>query len=206
MVSGAFAQKLGMTHIYNDANRHIPVTILKVTPQVVTAIRTQEKDKYSAVQIGSTGSKKVNKPQLSELKKNNIDLVIDHRTELPLDDQDQVKIGDKVEATIFTIGEEVEVTGISKGKGFAGTIKRYNWSRGPMSHGSKNKRAPGSIGSGYPQRVVPGKKLPGHMGHEQVTTKGLKVVAINETDNTIAISGAVPGANKSYVVIRKVAK
>lgn len=206
MVSGAFAQKLGMTHMYDDKNRHTPVTILKLAPQVITGIRTESKDKYDAIQIGTVSSKNAKKPQLSELKKNNIDLTIDRRAELHADAEAQVNIGDKVDVSLFTPGDDVQVTGISKGKGFSGTIKRYNWSRGPMTHGSKNKRAPGSIGSGYPQRVVPGKKLPGHMGAAQITTKGLTVVAINADDNTIAIKGAVPGANKSFVMIKKMAK
>ncbi len=206
MVSAAFAQKLGMTHLYDDKNRHVAVTILKVTDQVVTGKRTQDKDGYTAIQFGSIGSKHIAKPQAAELKKNNIDLVIDHRAEVEFaqeDDQNQVNIGDKITVSTFTAGDEVEVSGVSKGKGFSGTIKRYGWSRGPETHGSKNVRKPGSIGSGYPQRVVPGKKLPGHMGHESVTTRGLKVVAINEKDSTIAISGAIPGANRSFVIIRK---
>ncbi len=204
MVQAAFAKKLGMTHLYDDKNRHIPVTILKVTEQIVTGLRTNDKDGYDAIQIGSIGRKHVAKPQMAELKKHNLDLAIAHRAEVQTDDQSQIKIGDKVDVSIFAEGDEVEVTGISKGKGFAGTIKRYGWSRGPESHGSKNVRQPGSIGSGYPQRVVPGKKLPGHMGNTQITTKGLKVVAINAADSTIAISGAVPGANKSLILIRKV--
>lgn len=203
MITAVFAKKLGMTHLYDESNRHIPVTVLEVTPQVVTGLRSTAKDGYEAIQIGTIGTKHIAKPQRSELKKNNIDLAIDHRKELASDDQNQVNIGDKITVTVFNAGDNVSVSGVSKGKGFAGTIKRYGWSRGPESHGSKNVRKPGSIGSGYPQRVVPGKKLPGHMGATKVTTQGLKVIAINEAANTVAISGAVPGANKSLVLIQK---
>lgn len=198
-----FAVKLGMTHVYDDKNRHIPVTVLKLHPQVVTAIRTPEKDGYSALQIGTIGRKHVNKPQLGELKKNSIDLSIAHRTEIDLMPDQEVTIGQTIDATAFSAGDKVSVTSISKGKGFAGTIKRHNFARGPVSHGSKNVRKPGSIGGGYPQRVVLGRKMPGHLGAETVTTRGLKIVAINQTDNTIAVSGAVPGANKSRVLIKK---
>lgn len=204
MTAAVMAQKLGMTHIYDEKHRHIPVTILKVPTQVITAIRTNEKDAYAAIQIGAVISKRMPKPQAEELKKHNIDATISHRFESRSMPADQATIGAPISVTSFTPGDVVVVTGTSKGKGFSGGIKRYGWSRGPMSHGSKHHRAPGSIGSGYPQRVVPGKKLPGHMGHETVTVHGHHVVAINETDATIAISGALPGANKSHLIIQKV--
>ncbi|HEY1074124.1 MAG TPA: 50S ribosomal protein L3 [Patescibacteria group bacterium] len=206
MVTAVFAEKLGMTHVYNDKNRHIPVTILRVAPQVVTALRTQEKDGYAAIQVGATGRKHVAKPQAEELKKSNIELPISHRKEIRIEGEADMTVGQEMNVTIFAAGDKVMITGISKGKGFAGTIKRHNFSRGPETHGSKNVRKPGSIGGGYPQRVVLGKRMSGHMGHETVTTKGHKVVAINEKDNTIAISGAVPGPNKGRVFIQKVEK
>lgn len=206
MVTAVFAEKLGMTHLYNDKNRHIPVTILKLHPQAITAIRTQEKDNYSAIQIGTEGKKHLNKPQSSELTKNNIDLRISHRAEIRTEDVSDLTVGDVINVNLFAPGDKVSVSGVSKGKGFAGTIKRHNFHRGPVSHGSKNVRQPGSIGGGYPQRVVLGKKMPGHLGHEMVTTRGHKVMAINEKDNTIAISGAVPGAAKTRILIRKLDK
>lgn len=202
-MSALFAQKLGMTHVYNDANRHIPVTILKVTDQAVSAIRSRDKDGYDAIQIGSSGKKKINKPQVNELIKNNIELPIAHRREIALPDDRELSIGQILTVNEFQPGDIVMVTATSKGKGFAGTVKRHNFHRGPETHGSKNVRKPGSIGGGYPQRVLLGRQMPGHMGAETVTTRGLKVVAINEADNTMAISGAVPGANKSRVFIRK---
>ncbi len=202
-MTALFAQKLGMTHIYNDANRHIPVTILKVTDQVVSAIRTQDKDGYDAIQIGTAGKKQINKPQRGELSKNSIELPIAHRREIaPMNDR-ELTVGEVLTVKEFQPGDIVMVTATSKGKGFAGTVKRHNFHRGPETHGSKNVRKPGSIGGGYPQRVLLGRQMPGHMGAETVTTRGLKVIAINEADNTIAISGAVPGANKSRVFIRK---
>lgn len=206
MIAAAFAEKLGMTHMYDDKNRHVPVTILKVSPQVVTAIRSTEKDGYTAIQIGAEGRKQVAKPQLEELKKNNIDLRIAHRAEVELTDDTQANIGDAISVTLFQPGDKVMVTGISKGKGFAGTIKRHNFSRGPETHGSKNVRQPGSIGGGYPQRVIKGMRMAGHMGAVRSTTKGHKVMAINEAENTIAISGAIPGSNGNRILIQKVGK
>lgn len=207
-MTAAFAQKLGMTHIYDDKNRHIPVTILKVTAQVITDIKTEAKDGYSAVQFGTEGKKHINKPQQGDLTKNNVDLRIAHRKEVRVtsDDDTQVNIGQTINAADFVAGDMVMVTGTSKGKGFAGTIKRHNFSRGPESHGSKNVRAPGSIGSGYPQRVVKGVRMAGHMGDRTVTTKGHKIMAINEANNTIAVSGGIPGSNKTRVFIQKIEK
>ncbi len=209
MAISVFAQKLGMTHIYDDKHRHIPVTILKVTPQAITGLRTPEKDGYSAIQIGTAGRKHVNKPQSGELKKLGIDLNIAHRKEIRLTDDAtdaQASIGQILDATLFAPGDKIQVTSTSKGKGFAGTIKRHNFSRGPETHGSKNVRQPGSIGGGYPQRVVLGKKMAGHMGSEQVTTKSHRVMAINAADQTIAISGPVAGPNRCRVFIHKIEK
>ncbi len=207
-MTAAFAQKLGMTHIYDDKNRHVPVTILKVTPQTITAIKTMEKDGYAAVQFGTEGKKQINKPQQGDLTKNNVDLRVAHRKEVRIqsDDDTQVNIGQAISAADFSAGDMVMVTGTSKGKGFAGTIKRHNFSRGPETHGSKNIRKPGSIGGGYPQRVVKGIRMAGHMGDRTVTTKGHKVMAINEADNTIAVSGGIPGSNKTRVFIQKIEK
>lgn len=206
MIAAAFAQKLGMTHMYDDKNRHVPVTILKVTPQAITAIRSTEKHGYAAIQLGAEGRKHVAKPQLGELAKNNIDLRIAHRAEIRLSDDTQANIGEAVTVAAFQPGDKVMVTGISKGKGFAGTIKRHGFSRGPETHGSKNVRKPGSIGGGYPQRVIKGMRMAGHMGAVRTTTKGHKVMAINEAENTIAISGAVPGSNATRILIQKVGK
>ncbi len=205
-MTGLFAQKLGMTHMYDERNRHVPVTVLKVLPQVVTAIRTLDDNGYSAIQIGAASKKHIAKPQAEELKKNNIDITLSHRAELKGDNESAVAIGDTITVSIFAPGDKVTVSGMSKGKGFAGTIKRHNFSRGPETHGSKNVRKPGSIGGGYPQRVILGMRMSGHMGAEKVTTKGHRVMAINEKENTIAVSGTVPGANKTRILIRKLGK
>jgi large subunit ribosomal protein L3 len=204
MTVAAFAKKLGMTHVYDTNNRHIPVTILKLPEQAITAIRTKEKDGYDAIQVGAAIKKAGNKPQKSELEKNSITVPATRRAEARLTAPIDATLGETITANSFQEGDTLIITGKSKGKGFSGGIKRHGWSRGPMSHGSKHHRAPGSIGSGYPQRVVPGKKLPGHMGDATVTTKGHKVVAINSNDNTLAITGTVPGAPKTHIFIRKI--
>ena len=147
--------------------------------------------------------KQVNKPQKDELSKNNIEFPIAHRREIAPIDNREFTLGEVLTVKEFQPGDVVMVTAVSKGKGFAGTVKRHNFHRGPETHGSKNVRKPGSIGGGYPQRVLLGRQMPGHMGAQTVTTRGLKVVAINEADNTLAISGAVPGPNKCRVFIRK---
>lgn len=201
MVGAGFAQKLGMTHIYVD-NRHVPVTVLKVAEQVVTSIVSSEEKR---IQIGAVTRKHVAKPQQKELSLKSIELPISKRRETLISDT-EAKIGDSITVAEFTVGDQLIITGTSKGKGFSGVIKRHGWSRGPMSHGSKHHRAPGSIGSGYPQRVVAGKKLPGHKGSETVTVRGNKVMAINTDNNTMAVSGVVPGANRSYVFIKRTGK
>jgi large subunit ribosomal protein L3 len=201
MFAAGYAQKLGMTHIY-EANRHIPVTILKMPEQLITALVSNDKVN-TRVQIGAVTKKNIAKPQKGELAQKNISLPISKRKELSIESTEEVEIGKALSVTNFAVGDSVVVTGTSKGKGFSGGIKRHGWSRGPMSHGSKHHRAPGSIGSGYPQRVVPGKRLPGHKGTETTTIRGNRVVAINPTNITLAVSGPVPGPNRSYVFITK---
>ena len=206
-MNALIAQKLGMTHMYDSENRHIPVTILKALPQVITEIKTEPRDGYEAVQIGVVGKKSAARPQSRELMKRSINLSIAYRQEVRFDHPDDTampKIGTTLSADTFTPGDEITVTGRSKGKGFAGTIKRHGFHRGPSTHGSKNVRKPGSIGSGYPQRVVPGVRMAGHMGAQTVTTQGIKIIAVNTTDNTLAVAGVVPGPNKSLLLIKKV--
>jgi len=198
----AFARKLGMTHIYDDKNRHVPVTILKMADQVVTSVQSNENESQALVQIGAVTSKHINKPQKDELAKLNIDTPATKRKQISLTDTSDISVGTKITVAHFSLGDSLAVTSTSKGKGFSGGIKRHGWSRGPMSHGSKHHRAPGSIGSGYPQRVVPGKKLPGHHGQATVSTKGHKIVGINEQNNTLAVTGPIAGPNKSFVFIR----
>jgi large subunit ribosomal protein L3 len=201
MIAAGIAQKLGMTHIY-DNNRHVAVTILKLVPQAVSGVRTEEHDGYQAVQIGAVTKKAANKPQRDELSKSGIEVAATRRFELRTDEMPT--LGEAINVSAFAPGDILAVTGVSKGKGFAGTIKRHGFHRGPESHGSKNVRKPGSIGSGYPQRVVLGRRMAGHMGQVQVTSKGHRVMAINEADNTVAVTGSIPGAPRSHVIIRKV--
>jgi large subunit ribosomal protein L3 len=189
-------KKLKMTRIFDEKGNVVPVTLIVAGVNIVTQIKTQEKDGYEAVQIAIPDDRKINNPQKGHLKKAGIK----SRTlkEFPLTEKN---IGDKLDLSQFEVGDIVKVSATSKGKGFSGTIKRHNFSTGPKTHGSNNYRQPGSIGGAYPQRVIKGKKMAGHMGHEKVTIKGLKVINIDSENKVIMISGAVPGHNKSKVLI-----
>lgn len=200
---GLFTRKIGMTRVFDAQNRHVPVTILKVAEQAVTGRRTQARDGYDAAQIGATGRKRVAKPQQDELIKNGLNPLLAHRREIKAT---ELTAGQPLDASLFAPGDTVSVTGISKGKGFAGTIKRHGFSRGPTSHGSKNVRQPGAIGSGYPQRVVKGRKMPGHLGARKTTTRGLTVIAVDASDQTLALRGAVPGSNRSRIFVQKITR
>lgn len=200
---GALAKKLGMTHVYNDHNRHIPVTVLELYPQTVTAIRSNDKDGYVAIQIGAQVSKRLNAPQQKELSKNKIEIPANRRREVAWDEQLEVKIGQTIDVTLFSPGDKLKATGTSKGKGYAGVIKRHGFSRGPETHGSEHHREPGSIGSMFPQHVVKGRRMPGHMGNDAVTVRKVEVVAINPTNNTIAVKGPLPGANRGMILLEK---
>lgn len=201
------AKKVGMTQIFDPEGRLLPVTVLQAGPCVITQIKTVENDGYTATQIGFGEDKQIvkghAKSKAGHLKASGAQSK--HLVEVRTVDGDEVaasKVGDTISADIFEAGEKVIVTGVSKGKGFAGTIKRHNFHRGPKTHGSRNYRAPGSIGAGYPQHVMRGIKMAGHMGHEQVTVKNLKVALVDIEKNLIAIKGAVPGPNKGLVLIR----
>ncbi len=192
-------KKLGMTQIVNDLGQLVPVTLIEAAPCTVTQIKTSERDGYMAIQLGYGETKKLNKAQQGHLKQAAVSSK--KLQEVRLEAEAEFQIGDKITIENFTEGDVVKVTAISKGKGFAGTIKRHNFSRGPASHGSHNVRGPGSIGSMYPQKVFKGKKMAGHMGAKQVTTRGLKIAYIDPSSNIIGIKGAVPGPNKGLVTI-----
>lgn len=194
--------KLGMTQVVNEAGHLVPVTLVEAGPCTVTQIKNIEKDGYSAIQLGYGESKKLNKAQTGHLKQaaSSSKKLREFRTEDVASASD-IEVGSKITVENFEEGDVVKVTAISKGKGFAGTIKRHNFSRGPETHGSHNTRGPGSIGSMYPQKVFKGKKMAGHMGAEQVTTRGLKVAYLDAASNIIGIKGAVPGPNKGIVYI-----
>ncbi|MCL5093983.1 MAG: 50S ribosomal protein L3 [Patescibacteria group bacterium] len=202
-------RKVGMTHVYNDKGEMIPVTVVEAGPCFITQIRTLEKDGYSAIQIGFEETKKIKKPQEGHLAKLNKKLRFLKEARLDREvvevekegKKAEYKVGDEIKADIFQEGDSVKIIGTSKGKGFAGVIKRHNFHRGPMSHGSHHHRAPGSIGAMFPQHVFKGTKLSGRMGHARSTVKSTKVVSVDAENNMIALKGAVPGPKKGLILI-----
>lgn len=200
MAKGLVGEKIGMTQVFNEQGHLIPVTVIQGGPCLVVDKKTKEKDGYNALVIGFGSVKKVNKPKAGTFKKNNLTplrVLMEFRT----DNIDQYEIGQEIKADIFKVGDLVDIGGISKGKGFAGTIKRWNFHRGPKTHGSKSYRIPGSLGSTDPARVFKGKKMAGRMGGRKVTIQNLKIVEVNSEENLLLIKGAVPGPKKSLVTI-----
>lgn len=198
-------QKIKMSQVFDEKGRPIPVTIVQAGPCYVTAIKTKEKDGYNAIQIGYGEAKKLKKPIEGILKKLKIKEKLKNLREFKVEDEkmlENLKPGDKIEVSVFKEGDKVTVSGVSKGKGFAGVIKRWGFARGPETHGSDHHRRPGSIGSMFPQRVLKGKKMPGKMGRERVTIKGLEIVKIIPETNILMLKGGVPGARKSLLEIR----
>lgn len=201
---GLIGKKLGMTRKFNEDGRSIPVTVIQAGPCVVTQVKTEQVDGYSAVQIGFGAKKAKNTPMPMQghFRKAGTDplrTVIEYR----LDDTSEYKPGDSVDLSVFAETESVDVTGTTKGRGFAGNIKRHNHHRGPDGHGSKNVRAMGSIGMHtFPGRVVPGKAMPGHYGAKKETKKNLTVVAVDQEKNLILVKGSVPGHKNGIVFIR----
>ncbi|MBE9534026.1 MAG: 50S ribosomal protein L3 [Proteobacteria bacterium] len=208
MVNALIGKKLGMSQLFSPDGEVTPVTVIQVGPCTVTQIKSVKSDGYNAVQLGF-GEKKpqrTKKPLLGHFKKSGKGPFAVVR-EVRVDDVGEFELGQEVSADIFQVGELVHVVGKSKGKGFAGTIKRWNFSRGPMSHGGMNKRAPGSIGcSATPARVIKGRKMPGQMGNRRATVKGLMVVDVRPEENIILIRGAVPGGRNGVVFIKKSGK
>ncbi|MBW2580541.1 MAG: 50S ribosomal protein L3 [Deltaproteobacteria bacterium] len=208
MVNALIGKKLGMSQLFSPDGEVTPVTVIQVGPCTVTQIKSVESDGYNAVQLGF-GEKKpqrTKKPLLGHFKKSGKGPFAVVR-EVRVDDVGEFELGQEVSADIFQVGELVHVVGKSKGKGFAGTIKRWNFSRGPMSHGGMNKRAPGSIGcSATPARVIKGRKMPGQMGNRRATVKGLMVVDVRPEENIILVRGAVPGGRNGVVFIKKSGK
>ncbi len=204
------AKKVGMTQIFDANGARSGVTVLQVGPCIVTRLKSIEADGYSAVQLGYGESKKLSKTQAGQLKLSGAKSTVlkefkTIQTAEFTDDQEQpaeLKVGDSLGVDIFKVGEKVVVSGISKGKGFAGTIKRHNFNTGPKTHGSHNYRAPGSIGAGYPQHVSKGMKMAGQMGHAKVTIKNQKIALIDTENSLIAVVGSVPGPRRGIVVIK----
>ncbi len=208
MAPGILGKKIGMTQVFDAEGRVAPVTVLQAGPCVVVQRKTREKDGYEAVQLGLVEfvkENRLNRPQLGRLKKAGVE-PLRYLRELRLDGQPdaELKAGDRVLAEEFKPNQRVDVIGTSKGKGFAGVIKRHNFSGGKDTHGSMSHRAPGSIGqSSYPSRVLRGVKMAGRQGGKRVTTVGLEIVEVHPEDNVILVRGAVPGPNGSYVVVRR---
>ena len=202
-------KKIGMTQIFDENGVVIPVTVVEAGPVVVTQIKTEETDGYNAVQVGfgEVKEKHVNKPMKGHFAKAGVALK-KHVKELRLEDGvENYSLAQEIKVDIFEVGEKIDVTGISKGKGFQGSIKRHGQSRGPETHGSHYHRAPGSMGSASdPSKVRKGKKLPGHMGHTRVTIQNLEVARVDAEKNLILIKGAIPGPKKGLVVIKTAVK
>jgi large subunit ribosomal protein L3 len=194
-------KKVGMTQVFTADGKMTAVTAILATPNVVVGHRTPEKDGYSAVILGFDSRKEISKPLTGQLKKNNIDEKIavlkEFRTEEALPE-----IASTLTVSTFEAGEIVDVSGTSKGKGYSGVIKRHNFHRGPQTHGSDHHRKPGSIGSAFPQRVVKGRKMPGHMGSDTVTIKKLQIIEVHPDKNILLVKGAIPGSNGTVVEIR----
>ena len=206
-MKGILGRKIGMTQVFAKNGKLTPVTVIEVEPNVVSQIKTVETDGYNAIQLATVDKKekRANKPETGHLKKANA-TPKRFLKEIRGVDVSNYTLGSELKADIFTEGEMVDVTGTSKGKGFQGVIKRHNQSRGPMSHGSQYHRGVGSMGTLLPMRVLPGKKLPGHMGNEQVTVQNLEVISIDLENNVILIKGNVPGPKKSMVLIKSAIK
>jgi large subunit ribosomal protein L3 len=208
MLKGLIGKKIGMTQIFNEDGLAIPVTVIEAGPCYVTQVRLPEKDGYSAVQLGfgEIKPKRLTGGQLGHLKRNNLPplkFLREFRVKNP-----DVKEGETVTVTVFAVGERVDVVGTSKGKGFAGAVKRYHFKGGPATHGASDRlRAPGSRGSGTtPGRVYKGSRGPGHMGSDRVTSQSLKVVLVDPERNLIGVSGSVPGGHGGLVVVQEARK
>ena len=207
MAKGILGKKIGMTQIFTDNGTLIPVTVIEVTPNVVMQKKTVETDGYKAIQLGFLDKplRLANKPEIGHAQKANVSPKRFIK-EIAGEEMFVFEVGQEVSANIFAEGEIVDVTGTSKGKGYAGGVKRHNFSTGPNSHGSGYHRGTGSMGDRTPARIRPGKKMPGRMGGETVTVQNLELVKIDLEKNLILVKGNVPGANRSIVVISNAVK
>lgn len=201
MMKFLLGTKEEMTQVFDDDGKCTPVTVLSAGPCVVTQMKTTKKDGYSALQLGFGERKKINKPLTGHFKETGKFRFVKEVRVSP-DDIKDVKVGDKFDTTVFSEGDDVRVSGISKGKGFQGVVKRWGFHGGPRSHGQKHsEREGGSIGATGPQRVFKGKKMPGRMGTDRVTIKGLKIMKVIPEENRIYVSGAVPGRRGTLIEI-----
>ena len=199
-------RKVGMTSTIDKDGAVQAVTLLSASPCVITQVKTADPDGYTAVQIGFEEAKKqnVNKAQVGHFTKAGEGIMPKVVREFRVDElTEDLKVGETINPEVFSVGDEVDVTGTSKGKGWAGTIKRHNFHRGRKTHGGRSYRRPGSIGSMYPQRIFKGKKMAGQMGHEQVTVKNLKIALVDTELGVIGVTGAVPGPKKGIIIIKE---
>ena len=206
MIEGLIGKKVGMTQTFDEEGNVAPITVIKVGPCTVIQKKTRKKDGYSAIQLGlveEKGKKKATKPLVGHYEKSGVP-PMKILKEFQFAEKGEVKEGDQFFVDIFQIGEKVHVVGMSKGKGFAGVVKRWGFHGGKATHGSMFHRRPGSTGaSAYPSRVMKGKKLPGHMGNKRITVKNLKVIQADKENNLLVVKGAVPGARGGYLLIKK---
>lgn len=208
MKKAILATKVGMTQIFNEDGVLTPVTVLQAGPCVVTQIKTVENDGYSAVQVGYVDKREklVNKPLKGQFDKAGVSYKR-YLREFRLEDAENYELGQEIKADVFAAGDKIDVSAVSKGKGFQGAIKRHGQSRGPMAHGSKYHRHAGSNGAASdPSKVFKGKKMPGHMGHKKVTVQNLEIVRVDLDNSLILVKGAVPGPKKSLVTIKETVK
>ena len=206
MIEALMGKKLGMTQIFDETGQAVPVTVLKVGPCVVTQLRTQEKDGYEAVQLGYGETKRLNSPDRGHQKAAGSSMR--HLREVKASDISGYEVGQVVDCSMFTAGEKVDVTATSKGKGFAGVVKRHGFAGGPKTHGQSDRhRAPGSIGSSAtPGRVFKGMRMAGRMGNERTTVQNLTIERVDAEKNLLLVRGSVPGAKESLVIVRSAVK
>ena len=205
-MKGILGRKVGMTSVFSKDGKLIPVTVVSVEPNTVMQVKTLETDGYNAIQLGVVDKKEKNSSRASVGHAKKANTAPKRFLKEIREMEGTYQVGDKISADLFELGDVVDVTGTSKGKGFAGTIKRHGQSRGPMAHGSHYHRGPGSLGTMLPKRVLKGKNLPGHMGCETVTVQNLEIIEANTAENYILVSGNVPGAKNSLVLIRSAVK
>ncbi len=205
-MKGILGRKVGMTSVFSKDGKLIPVTVVSVEPNTVMQVKTLETDGYNAIQLGVVDKKEKNSSRASVGHAKKANTAPKRFLKEIREMEGTYQVGDKISADLFELGDVVDVTGTSKGKGFAGTIKRHGQSRGPMAHGSHYHRGPGSLGTMLPKRVLKGKNLPGHMGCETVTVQNLEIIEANTAENYILVSGNIPGAKNSLVLIRSAVK
>jgi large subunit ribosomal protein L3 len=203
MSIGVIGKKIGMTSIFAEDGTSVPVSVVEIQPNTVTALRTADRDGYTAVQMGAGRARRLTKPRKGQLK----DLPpVKHNREFRLDDISEYSVGQTLDVSLFEDGEIVDISGVSKGRGFAGTVKRHGFRRGPETHGSDSHRQPGSIGAGtYPGKVFKGTPMAGRMGNDTITVKKVTVVRTDAERNLLLLKGPLPGARNALIVVRKIA-